>query len=139
MGQNAVEEVNRVTAGAAGGHDFGWSTLEGNACVRRDDCDVARTSLPVATYRHDGGLGRSVTGGYVYRGDAIPALRGWYVFGDFVSGNLLGIDPATLEGDVATPTLLAKLGFPISSLGRAQDDALLIVDFRGRILRLVPR
>ncbi len=139
VGQNATEEVNRVAAGTAGGHDFGWSTLEGDACFRRDGCDATGTTLPVATYRHEGGLGRSVTGGYVYRGDAIPDLQGWYVFGDFVSGNLLGVDGEAVADGAVTPTLLAKLGFPISSLGRTQDGELLVVDFGGRILRLAPR
>jgi hypothetical protein len=66
------------------------------------------TSIPPAfepltdpTWEYDRGWGRSITGGFVYRGSAIPSMRGRYVFGDFISGRIgsvaLVIDPATGE------------------------------------------
>jgi len=139
VGQNAMEEINRVTAGRAGGYDFGWSTLEGDRCYRESDCEREGTTLPVAVYAHDAGFGRSVTGGYVYRGRAIPQLRGQYVFGDFISGVIMTLDPGSLGSTVATPTILMEMDGNIASFGLDGDGELLIVDYQGRLLRMVPR
>lgn len=84
VGQNRFEEVNAV-AGAGGGLDYGWNVMEGDACFEpREGCDREGLTLPVLTYGHDEGC--SVTGGHVYRGQAIPALQGAYFYSDFCSG-----------------------------------------------------
>ncbi len=95
--------------------------------------------MPVAVYAHDAGFGRSVTGGYVYRGRAIPQLRGQYVFGDFISGVIMTLDPGSLGSTVATPTILMEMDGNIASFGLDGDGELLIVDYQGRLLRMVPR
>lgn len=140
VGQNDTEEIDRLAAGEAAGANLGWSVLEGDRCFRTADCDRSGTVPPVAVYRHTDGLGRSVTGGHVYRGRRIPSLAGRYVFGDFVGGTLMAIDAdAGADGQVA-PTLLARLGFPISSFGVDAEGELLLLDYQaGRLLRLVPR
>jgi len=139
VGQNMTEEVNRLPADAEGGANFGWSVLEGDRCFRQDGCDRAGTVPPVAVYDHDEGLGRSVTGGYVYRGTALPSLQGAYVFGDFVGGTVMFVRPLGGAGQPLTPTLLARPGFPVASFGLDADDELLVVDYDGRLLRMVAR
>jgi hypothetical protein len=82
VGQNELEEVSIAPAGA-GNLNFGWSIKEGNSCFEANSCDEAGLTDPVIEYGH--GDGTSITGGYVYRGSAIPALRGYYFYADYSS------------------------------------------------------
>ncbi len=84
VGQNTWEEIDLVISGA----NYGWRQREGAHCFNPASGCADTFSDPVAEYPRS--VGRSVTGGYVYRGSAIPDLLGWYVFGDFISGRLLG-------------------------------------------------
>ena len=69
------------------------ASMEGNHCYNPSTgCDTSGKNMPIATYGHSQGC--SVTGGYVYRGTAYPDLRGVYLFGDFCSGRIWGIDAA---------------------------------------------
>lgn len=89
VGGNAREEVDVARAGQ-GGLDFGWNRREGTADFAGGPRG-ARETDPVAEYRHrDGSC--SVTGGYVYRGAAIPSLIGRYVYADWCSGHSWTID-----------------------------------------------
>ena len=83
VGQNLWEEVD-VEPRAAGGRDYGWNVMEGNHCYGAASCDTAGLQRPVLEYGHDQGC--SITGGFVYRGTAIPALAGAYLYGDYCSG-----------------------------------------------------
>lgn len=88
VGQNRLEEINAVPAGQAG-VNYGWNTMEGTDCFEpRDGCSRAGLTLPVAAYTHADGC--SVTGGFVYRGQDIPALRGTYLYSDFCAGWIRG-------------------------------------------------
>ena len=67
--------------------NFGWNTMEADACFKpATGCDRTGLVLPVASYRHDAGC--SITGGYVYRGTAMPSLVGTYIYGDYATGNI---------------------------------------------------
>ena len=84
VGQNAVEEVDYEPSGS-GGRNYGWNTMEGSRCYEPNSgCDQAGITLPVVEYSHDSGC--SITGGYVYRGRAIPELRGVYFYADYCTG-----------------------------------------------------
>jgi glucose/arabinose dehydrogenase len=90
VGQNLLEEIDFLPAGAPGGANFGWNLLEGRRTFRprkRRDLARARMVAPVTQYLH-GTNGCSVIGGYVYRGTAVAALVGRYVFGDYCSGRV---------------------------------------------------
>ena len=90
--------------------------------------------LPIAEYGRDQGC--SVSGGYVYRGDAIPALTGWYLFSDYCSGLLFGV-PSDVEGVVA-PRVLLETGRSVSTFGQDADGELYIADLSGgAIYRIV--
>jgi glucose/arabinose dehydrogenase len=85
VGQNTQEEIDYLPGGAAAGTNFGWRIMEGSVCRPGEGlCNTAGLTLPVDTYPRT--VGASVTGGYVYRGAAIPGLRGHYLYADFVSG-----------------------------------------------------
>lgn len=94
VGQAAREEINVADIGL-GGQNFGWPVMEGAHCFRADDCDRTGLTLPILEYGHTGG-DCSVTGGYVYRGRAIPELTGTYFYGDYCSGRI-----ASFRGDSA--------------------------------------
>ena len=137
VGQNAVEEVNRQPADSPGGENYGWRIMEGDACFDPPSgCDPSGLTMPVVTYTHASGLGRSVTGGYVYRGADVPALQGAYVFGDYVSGRVF---VAEGSGDDWSMRTLLEAGFRIAAFGEDESGELYVADYQGGVLyRFVP-
>ncbi len=133
VGEKRFEEVNRVVLGG----NYGWSILEGTACVRGTPCATQGLTPPVAVYGRDEGV--SVTGGYVYRGTAVPALAGQYVFGDFGTGRIWTLPGDAMPGGGAKPKRVLSTSLNISSFAELNDGELLAVDFGGGGLhRLVP-
>lgn len=132
VGQNQWEEVNVQPAGSAGGENYGWPIMEGTHCFQADTCQQDGLTLPVAEYSH--ALGCSVTGGYVYRGAAQPALQGIYFYGDYCSGRIWGL--AQVDGQWQNVELLSS-GVPISSFGETEDGEVLVIDYNGNLARLV--
>jgi glucose/arabinose dehydrogenase len=127
VGQGAFEEVDRIVRGG----NYGWNRLEGFECYNASSCDASGTFLPRAAYSHQ--YGCSVTGGYVYRGAAMPELQGWYVYGDYCSGRIWAVDAASNDG-AAIP--IADTGAAISSFAELGDGELYIVTFNDAIYRL---
>ena len=129
VGQDAFEEVNRIYNGG----NYGWPVTEGLHCYNAATCDDAPFVAPEVEYPH--ALGRSVTGGHVYRGDGIAGLQGVYVFGDFVTGALFGafIDPD--EGGYKLLELGVANG-SVSSFGEDQAGNLYVLEFQSGIYRL---
>ena len=87
VGQNEFEEidVSPDADGAGRGANYGWDLMEGDECFEpASGCDRTGLELPAVRYSHDDGC--SVTGGYVYRGSAIPSLQGTYFYSDFCGG-----------------------------------------------------
>jgi glucose/arabinose dehydrogenase len=131
VGQDRYEEIDRSKAPDAGrGVNYGWRVLEGTHCYNPPTgCSTAGKTMPIATYTHS--VGCSVTGGYVYRGSAYPDLRGVYIFGDYCSGRIWGLDAAGANSQ--TPTLLYDAGANISSFGEDNLGNLYLVDRNGDI------
>ncbi|MBI5895363.1 MAG: PQQ-dependent sugar dehydrogenase [Desulfobacterales bacterium] len=113
VGQSAWEEIDRVEAGL----NYGWNIMEGDHCYNAGSCDRTGLTPPVAEYGHGDGI--SVTGGYVYRGNALSELAGDFIFGDFGSGQIWRIIDADQNGTRVAPLIASELG--ISSF--AQDGA----------------
>ncbi|OYQ35758.1 cadherin [Flavobacterium cyanobacteriorum] len=91
VGQNQIEEINKVTAGSPAGLNFGWRCYEGNAVFNSTGCGpIGNYTMPFAQYSHSLNSGCSVTGGYVYTGTAYPNLQGKYLFADYCN-NRIGI------------------------------------------------
>jgi len=146
VGQNTREEVNFQPADSPGGENYGWRLREGRITTPTGGVGGSRPDGnvdPVYDYNHGFGTfeGRSVTGGFVYRGP-IEQLQGFYFFGDFISSNLWTFDPAdpfgTVEnvGDQLDPA--AGSINSISSFGEDLAGNLYIVDFNGgEVFRVV--
>lgn len=88
VGQDAWEEIDFQPASSAGGENYGWRCTEGNNCTGLSGCTCNAASLtrPIRVYSHS--VGFSLTGGYVYRGCAIPSLNGTYFYGDYGTGRI---------------------------------------------------
>jgi len=84
VGQSATEEVNVVTSTSAG-LNYGWNVLEGSACYNAASCNKSGFEIPVLEYAHVGAQ-CSITGGFVYRGNAIQELSGVYFYADYCAG-----------------------------------------------------
>ena len=92
VGQNQIEEINRMPI-TQPGINYGWRCYEGNSEYNIAGCASAATmTFPVAVYNHTGGK-CSITGGYVYRGTAYPALAGKYIFADYCSTQIGMMSP----------------------------------------------
>ena len=85
MGENTFEEIN-VEPADTPGRNYGWKTVEGTACFEATTCDTSSFIASTLTYGRD--FGCAVTGGYVYRGQRIPGLRGTCLYADFCTGNI---------------------------------------------------
>lgn len=82
VGQNKKEEVSVV----ARGDNLGWNIIEADTCFKpKEDCKKTNLVLPKISYTRDQGI--SITGGFVYTGDKIPALNNHYIYGDYILGN----------------------------------------------------
>lgn len=132
VGQNAYEEVNYQAAQSAGGENYGWNSMEGLHCYL-ENCDQVGLTLPILEYDHSQGL--SITGGYVYRGDAVPSLYGAYIYGDFVSGKIWRAFPD--EAGQWQAELVLDSTLNISSFGEDEAGELYVVDFSGGIYRFI--
>jgi hypothetical protein len=111
--------------------------MEGRACYQPPEgCDRPGFEKPIATYSHAEGC--SVTGGYVYRGSRYPALRGAYLFADYCSGTIWGLDAAGRSPQ--DPVELLSTERALSSFGVDRDEELYITDLAsGELLRVVDR
>jgi glucose/arabinose dehydrogenase len=135
VGQNALEEISlsRRADGAGRGVNFGWSAFEGTRRFNVDQPTDGATP-PIFEYEH-GDAGCSVSGGAVYRGESIAALRGWYVFADFCSGLVTGL---RLEGP-STPTALELArSTSVAAVREGPDGELYVVSIEGDVARVVP-
>lgn len=127
VGQNRYEEIDLIVKGG----NYGWNIMEGKHCYNSSSCDTTGLILPVWEYDHF--MGRSITGGYVYRGKYISSLKGAYVYADYVSGRIWALwyeDTGLIKNEELFDTNLQ-----ISSFGTDADQELYLSAFDGRIYR----
>ena len=147
VGQNAIEEVDRIAAGTVGLINFGWNQREGTQPYNGGADDPSFTN-PVTEYTHGSGdrQGSSLTGGVVYRGP-VSALSGEYVFADFVSNNIWSVPASSLTigqtlpssaFTVRTQDFVPDAGSINSIVAFGVDTAqdLYIVDIGGEIFKV---
>ncbi|HEY5921534.1 MAG TPA: PQQ-dependent sugar dehydrogenase [Kofleriaceae bacterium] len=147
VGQNLWEYVHAVQAGDTRKHNFGWNVIEGSHCFNADtgggkkSCDKSKFTLPVAEYSHKEGC--SITGGYVYRGKALPVLDGRYFYADYCTGLLRSFKytqgVAREHWDWKRALDREGVLTQISSFGVDHDGELYIVELTGSIYQLVPK
>ncbi len=134
VGQNDLEEVN-AEPGDGGGLNYGWNVMEGTECFRSDDCDPSGLTLPVLEYDH--GDGCSITGGFVYRGAAIPDLAGLYLFSDFCSGFVRSFRMAGGEAVEERRWPELEPNGSVTSFGEDADGELYILTREGSVFQIV--
>jgi glucose/sorbosone dehydrogenase len=144
VGQSSREEVDFEPASSPGGVNYGWKFMEGTLCAATENnctlgncttvtpipCNDSRLTLPVHDYGRD--VGRTVIGGYVYRGSQVSNLNGCYVFGDIGSGMLWALDPAHLGTRV---DLLSQSG--MTTFGEDRNGEL-YASIGGDVYQLLP-
>ena len=137
VGQGDMEEIDAEPAGE-GGRNYGWNFVEGLYCYAIDPCDRDGLTAPAVGIDHSGTGACAITGGYVYRGSAIPNLVGSYVFSDYCAGTLWSFDAgAALANGSAEPTVVGDSGLAPSSFGEDESGELYLVTLAGEIYRLI--
>ncbi len=140
VGENTREEVNIYEKGK----NYGYPFFEGSVCTFRGaeavNCSRKGLTFPLFelyasdAQRPKGGIiGDSVTGGFVYRGKDMPDLQGWYVFGDFITGQLLAFDP---DSKLADPKIIAETGKSIAAFGESPEGELFFLNHQMREQRV---
>lgn len=133
VGQDQREEID-VVASSAAGLNYGWNIVEGTACYGAASCDRTGMTAPVFDYDHGGGA-CSITGGFVYRGTAMPELAGQYFYSDYCAGF---IKSGVVAGGALTSQKdwgIANLG-NIVSFGRDGQGELYVISGSGKIYKL---
>jgi glucose/arabinose dehydrogenase len=129
VGEGKWEEVNHVVAGG----NYGWDCFAGPEVWEDDEQCVGKDFIEArALFTHEEGL--AVVGGFVYRGDEMPELYGWYVYGDYLSGRVWALNTAD---DSEPIELLKKDDFPISSFTELPSGELMIVSYLDGLFQLV--
>ncbi len=131
VGQGAIEEIDIIESGG----NYGWNRYEGTRCFDSGNCDTGGLIPPVFEYDHDAG-DKSITGGFVYRGNEVPSLRGYYVYGDFISGRIWAL---STQANAPENTLIVASGLNIASFGTDLQDELYLCGFDGAIYRFVAK
>lgn len=132
VGQNDYEEIDIQPSTSGGGENYGWDTMEGTHCFQSASCDRSGLTLPVLAYDHSDGC--AVTGGYVYRGAAVPAIQGHYFYSDACSGFLRSLRWS--GGSVAQRKQWDQLNLPgVNSFGEDGNGELYIMTWSGDLYR----
>ena len=128
VGQGSREEVDIIESGK----NYGWNTMEGTLCHDPfSNCPMDNRELPVWEYGRS--EGRSITGGYVYRGTRVPELVGQYIYADFETGRIWALE---YDGSEATGNEeINDVSFGITSFGINATNDLFMAAFEGQLYR----
>ena len=131
VGQNKVEEIDVITKGG----NYGWKVKEGNSCYS-GDCSRTDLIAPVWEYQQ-GGDGRSVTGGIVYRGKKFTDLVGKYFCGDYVSGKIWAL---TYDGKAVTKSDVITSVSTVSAFGQDANGEIYMLNLgNGKVYTLAKK
>lgn len=137
VGQNAFEEIN--VAGLAQGTNYGWPITEGLHCFSPSSgCDTAGQTLPVVEVEHGDAGTCSITGGIVYRGEAIPEIDGHYFYSDYCGGFLRSF--AYADGEVVEEmdwTDQVSVAGSVTGFGIDGQNEMYVITTE-RLLKVVP-
>jgi hypothetical protein len=146
VGQDVREEINLEKAGDPGGHNYGWRLREGTVETPVVGGDAPGLTDPIFDYEHtgvDGGLGNSITGGYVYRGPSLEGADGRYFFADFVSDRafsfLLDVNGKPIDFREDTAAFFGATGLSgVTSFGEDGFGRLYLIGINGKLVAMVP-
>jgi glucose/arabinose dehydrogenase len=119
VGQDFWEEINLVQAGG----NYGWSVREGAHLFSSAATTAKDQPLP-PVWEYDHQLGKSITGGFVYRGTRLPELEGMYVYADFISGRIWALKYDAAQKKVTGNYRIASTGFPVLAFGEDEQGEL---------------
>jgi glucose/arabinose dehydrogenase len=138
VGESRFEEVDISPAaeGAGKGANYGWNLMEGKHCFSTSPCNQTGLTLPLHEYNHSQGC--SITGGYVYRGSAVPALQGIYFFADFCQGWVRSFRVAGGAATELTDWRVLQPGGSITSFGEDAAGELYLMSANGGVFKVVP-
>jgi glucose/arabinose dehydrogenase len=130
VGEQDFEEVNIGAAGA----NYGWQEMEGFLCYPPPtsfptpvpSCNTAGMATPRAIYSHSSGAGCAIAGGYVYRGTEMPELDGYYIYGDWCTGHIWGLDT---NSNFSAPILLATTDMHVVTWGVTAEGELVAANY----------
>jgi glucose/arabinose dehydrogenase len=131
VGEGSREEINIVEPGA----NYGWPIMEGTLCFEPPSgCDMSGLELPIWEYGHS--QGRSIIGGFVYRGSEIEQLQGEYIYGDFASGRIwaLSLDGETVTDNEEIFRFADEETFIITSFGLDEEGEIYIAGISDGII-----
>ena len=140
VGQNAREEINVAPSaqGRGKGINYGWNIMEGTICTPGVDpnCNKTGLTLPVLDYDHSNG-NCSVTGGYVYRGSAIPGIQGTYFYADYCAGLVKSFVYRNWAATDHKEWKALSPGGNITSFGEDGQGELYILTSQGDVYRII--
>ena len=132
--KDRLEEINIVPSNRAG-VNYGWSVMEASSCFNASTCDKTGLEIPVLEYDHAGG-NCSVTGGFVYRGSAIPEIAGHYFYGDYCGGWVRSFRYANGAANERKEWDFGDVG-AITSFGVDAAGEMYVLTGEGRVLKIV--
>ena len=146
VGGEEREEIDNLVADFEGVPNFGWSFNEGNLSLAGRPATAHYKSMverpptgtilqaPITDYKHEE-TRCAVIGGVVYRGAALPAWEGVYVYGDYCSGEIFALVPR--DNGVWESRVLYESPIQVTSFGVDEEGELYVLDFGGEIYKLV--
>jgi glucose/arabinose dehydrogenase len=135
VGQNQYEEINAGDATLAG-VDYGWNVMEGLHCYPSgDSCNKTGLTMPVLEYSHASG-GCSITGGFVYRGTAIPEIANQYFYSDYCAGFLASLNAGVTREFAPRTWSVPNVG-NVLSFGEDSAGELYVLSANGTVYQIV--
>ena len=138
VGHAGYEEVNYQPASSAGGINYGWFIMEASRCFPPSPlpCRAKDLTLPVAEYDHSQGC--AIVGGVVYRGTKVPRLQGVFLYADFCSGRIWGLQRSDAGAqDGWQNTLLINASVPVSSIGEDEEGNVYVVGYQDGSISII--
>lgn len=135
VGQGSLEEVDVQSAASAGGENYGWNRMEGFSCYNRSTCNKTGLTRPMLDYGH--GPGCSVTGGYVYRGSAIPQVQGVYFYSDYCDGTIRSFVYQNGRATHKTSWPDADPNGSVTSFGEDSSGELYVLTSGGSVYKII--
>lgn len=133
VGQNLWEEINIIQNGG----NYGWNLREGNHKFGLVGAE-ARADLIDPIWEYDHEVGKSITGGQVYRGAKVPSLVGYYLYADYVSMKFWALKYNVQSGEVEENRSIPKdssRAYPIITFGTDEQGEVYCGDAFGKMYR----